>query len=391
MNTTIAKNVETHPAAVLPSAAGGGGSGLAELGLELTLGVALAHNAVAIKLGNSTIAMTTMAEEPPTPTGAAAGKPLKVSVAQVLVYELRVRDAMTRPPVTARPEDSLRAIQNLMKSHRISGVPILQNGVTVGLVSIEDIITALDQGHVNDPAERWMTRNIVTLRDHFSLVRAVGEFDRHGFGRFPVLTSAGELVGVITRGDITACLMQHLEKRAEEVAAREAAQTPGRARRPKPAEPVVLQAEVKAGDYDSAGKVSQRMRQILRARGVDPDIQRRAAIVAYEAETNIIIHSIGGDLSVAVTPGKVVIEATDRGPGIENIELAMQEGWSTAGPLARELGFGAGMGLPNIRKCSDKFEIHSEMGAGTRLYSEVLLHQAAPPSPKKRSGKPAKS
>jgi anti-sigma regulatory factor (Ser/Thr protein kinase) len=87
---------------------------------------------------------------------------------------------------------------------------------------------------------------------------------------------------------------------------------------------------------------------------------------------------------VAVTPGKVVIEATDRGPGIENIELAMQEGWSTAGPLARELGFGAGMGLPNIRKCSDQFEIKSEMGAGTRLYSEVLLHKTAQPPREER-------
>jgi CBS domain-containing protein/anti-sigma regulatory factor (Ser/Thr protein kinase) len=326
----------------------------------------------------------TMSDGTPTDTGTTAGKPLKVSVAQVLIYELRVRDAMTRPPVTAGPGDSLRTIQHLMKSHRISGMPILQDGVPVGLVSIEDIINALDQGHINEPAARWMTRNIVTLRDHFSLVRAVAEFDRHGFGRFPVLNSADELVGVITRGDITSCLMQHLEKRAEEVAAREAAQTTGLSQESELAEPVVLRAEVKAGDYDSAGKVSQRMRQILRMRGVDPDIQRRAAIVAYEAETNIIIHSIGGDLSVAVTPGKVVIEATDRGPGIENIELAMQEGWSTAGPLARELGFGAGMGLPNIRKCSDKFEIKSEMGAGTRLYSEVLLHKAVPPPQEQR-------
>jgi CBS domain-containing protein/anti-sigma regulatory factor (Ser/Thr protein kinase) len=371
MSATKQKKKGVRPAAVPP-----------EPGPELTDGAAVAHNAAAVRLGDSTIAAT-MSEGTPNDTGMTAGKPLKVSVAQVLTYELRVRDAMTRPPVTGAPEDSLRNIQNLMKSHRISGVPILQDGAPVGLVSIEDIINALDQGHVNEPAERWMTRNIVTLRDHFSLVRAVAEFDRHGFGRFPVLNSAGELVGVITRGDITSCLMQHLEKRAEEVATREAAQTPGRARSQKLAEPMVLRAEVKAGDYDSAGKVSQRMRQILRMRGVDPDIQRRAAIVAYEAETNIIIHSIGGDLSVAVTPGKVVIEATDRGPGIENIELAMQEGWSTAGPLARELGFGAGMGLPNIKKCSDKFEIHSEMGAGTRLYSEVLLHKAPPP-PKKR-------
>jgi len=383
MNATIENANGTRQTAVLQQAAGDRCFNLPERHPELTAGAAAAHNAVAIKLGDSTIA-TTMSDASPTDTGMTAGKPLKVSVAQVLIYELRVRDAMTRPPVTAGPDDSLRTIQHLMKSHRISGMPILQNGVPVGLVSIEDIINALDQGHVNEPAERWMTRNIVSLRDHFSLVRAVAEFDRHGFGRFPVLNSAGELVGVITRGDITSCLMQHLEKRAEEVAAREAAQTTGQAQDSELAEPVVLRAEVKAGDYDSAGKVSQRMRQILRMRGVDPDIQRRAAIVAYEAETNIIIHSIGGDLSVAVTPGKVVIEATDRGPGIENIELALQEGWSTAGPLARELGFGAGMGLPNIRKCSDKFEIKSEMGAGTRLYSEVLLHKTAQPPREER-------
>jgi len=367
MIATIQKDRGIRLAAVLPESCP-----------ELTASAAVAHNAVAIKLENSTVAVT-MSEGPSNETGMTAGKPLKVSVAQVLIYELRVRDAMTQPPVTGAPDDSLRTIQHLMKTHRISGVPILQNGVPVGLVSIEDIINALDQGHVNDPAERWMTRKIVALRDHFSLVRAVEEFDRHGFGRFPVLNSRGELVGVLTRGDITACLMQQLEKRAEEAAAREAALFSGQTSDLEQTKSVVVQTEVKSGDYDSAGKISQHMLQILRARGVDPDIQRRAAIIAYEAEMNIIIHSIGGDLSVAISPGKVVIEAMDRGPGIENVDLAMQEGWSTAGPLARELGFGAGMGLPNIKKCSDQFEIHSEMSVGTRLHSEVLLSQMAPP------------
>ena len=377
MIATIEKGHKTCPTAVLQHAGGDRRFKLPARHPGLTADVAAAHNAVAIKLGNSTIT-TTMAEGPSTETGMTAGKPLKVSVAQVLIYELRVRDAMTQPPVTGAPGDSLRTIQHLMKTHRISGVPILQDGVPVGLVSIEDIINALDQGHVNDPAERWMTRNIVALRDHFSLVRAVAEFDRHGFGRFPVVNSSGELVGIITRGDITACLMQKLEKRAEEAAAREAAMFSGQTSDPEHAQSVVVQTEVKSGDYDNAGKISQRMRQILRARGVNPDIQRRAAIIAYEAEMNIVIHSIGGELSIVISPGKVVIEAVDRGPGIENVDLAMQEGWSTAGPLARELGFGAGMGLPNIKKCSDQFEIHSEMSVGTRLHSEVLLNQAAP-------------
>ncbi len=377
MIATTEKAHETRQTAVLQHAGGDRYFKLPERHRELTADATTAHNAVAIKLGNSTIAMT-MSEGPSTDTGMAAGKPFKVSVAQMLVYELRVRDAMTQPPVTGAPGDSLRVIQNLMKTHRISGVPILQNGAPVGLVSIEDIINALDQGHVNDPAERWMTRNIVTLRDHFSLVRAVAEFDRHGFGRFPVVNSSGALVGIITRGDITACLMQKLEKRAEEAAAREAALFSGQTGDLERNKPMVLQTEVKSGDYESAGKISQRMRQILRGRGVDPVIRRRAAIIAYEAEMNMIIHSIGGDLSVAISPGKVIVEAVDRGPGIENVELAMQEGWSTAGPLARELGFGAGMGLPNIKKCSDQFEIHSEMSVGTRLHSEVLLNQAAP-------------
>jgi CBS domain-containing protein/anti-sigma regulatory factor (Ser/Thr protein kinase) len=384
MNAAIKKNNGMRPMADFQHAGGGRRSGILEGHPGLTPGAAMAHSGLVIKLGDSTVA-TTMSEVPSTEIGMTAGKPLKVSVAQVLVYELRVRDAMTKPAVTASPGDSLRAIQHLMKTHCISGVPILQNGVLTGLVSIEDIINALDHGYVNDPAERWMTRNIVTLRDHFSLVRAVAEFDRHGFGRFPVLNSRGELVGILTHGDITACLMQHLEKRAEESAANEAALFSGQIHDLERTKSVVMRTKVKAGNYDSAGKISQRMRRILRVRGVDPGIQRRAAIIAYEAEMNIVIHSVGGDISVVVSPEKVVIEAVDRGPGIENIDLAMKEGWSTAGPLARELGFGAGMGLPNVKKCSDKFEIHSKMSAGTHLHSEVLLNKAGwPPKQKER-------
>jgi CBS domain-containing protein/anti-sigma regulatory factor (Ser/Thr protein kinase) len=307
------------------------------------------------------------------------GDARKVSVAQVLVYELRVRDAMSKPPITAAPTDSLRKLQHLMKAHRISGVPITRNGQLLGIVSIEDIINALDKHHIDDQAERWMAANVVTLRDHFSLVRAVAEFDRHGFGRFPVLDGKDQLVGILTRGDITSCLMHQLEKRAEEAVAHEAALVAERTGDEK-APRVVVKAQIKSGDFDSAGKISQRMRQVLRARGIDPEIRRRAAIVAYEAETNIIIHSLGGHITATIDPDKVCIEARDEGPGIEKVELAMQEGWSTAGPLARELGFGAGMGLPNIKKCSDTFEIHSEMGTGTRLRSEIFLRKAGTPS-----------
>ena len=282
---------------------------------------------------------------------------------------------MSKPPITAAPTDSLRTIQQLMKQHKISGVPI-QNGAEVaGIVSIEDIITALDQGHINDPAEKRMTHQVVCIRDHFSLVRAVAEFDRRGFGRFPVLDTSDRLVGVITRGDITSCLMQHLEQRAEQAIAHEAALMASRGEDEK-AQRIVLKVPVRTGDYDSAGKISQRLRQLLRARAIDPDVRRRVAIVAYEAESNIIIHTLGGEITVAIDPDKAVIDAVDTGPGIEDINQAMQEGWSTAGRLPRELGFGAGMGLPNMKRCSDVFEIKSGTSGQTHLHSEIFLRKA---------------
>lgn len=300
-----------------------------------------------------------------------------VSVAQVLVFRLRVRDAMSRNLLTAAPDASLRAIQNLMKVRRVSGVPITQEDRLLGIITIEDIINALDHGHINEPAERWMTRKPVTLKDSLSLVRAVAEFDRHGFGRLPVVDDTGRLVGIITRGDITSCLMHHLEKRAEEAMVGEAERAASISS-DHHAEGIVINTRVEAGDFDNAGRLSQRMRELLRSRGTDPIVRRRAAIIAYEAETNIIIHSVGGAITATIYPDRILVEAEDEGPGIESVELAMQEGWSTAGPLARQLGFGAGMGLPNMKKCSDKFELRSQPGSGTRVHAEVLLRKADP-------------
>ena len=308
-----------------------------------------------------------------------ASEARRISVAQILVYELRVRDAMSKPPITATPTDTLRAVQHLMKGRRISGVPISDGDHLLGLISIEDIIRALDKGYIDEQVQKHMSRNVITLRDHFSLVRAVAEFDRHEFGRFPVLDGTDRLVGILTRGDITDCLMQHLEHRAEEALAHEATLRAELVAN-NAADRVVVRAHVRTGDYDSAGKLSQRMRQVLRDRGILPEIRRRAAVVAYEAETNIIIHSLGGEITATIDPDKVCIEAVDIGPGIENVEEAMQEGWSTAGRLPRELGFGAGMGLPNIKRCSDNLEITSDDKLGTRLHSEIYLRKAGVPT-----------
>lgn len=97
---------------------------------------------------------------------------------------------------------------------------------------------------------------------------------------------------------------------------------------------------------------------------------RRVTIAAFEAEMNIIIHAYRGELKVDILPEKIVVIAEDEGPGIPDIELAMQEGYSTAPSEVREMGFGAGMGLPNIKRCSDSLEIKSEVGRGTFLRAE---------------------
>jgi len=124
---------------------------------------------------------------------------------------------------------------------------------------------------------------------------------------------------------------------------------------------------VKARDFVKAGEGSIQIQALLKSIGFDPGLIRRISICAYEAEMNAVMHGGDGELRVLVDPTEIVLEVSDDGPGIADIELALQEGYSTATPEHREMGFGAGMGLPNIKKNSDSFEIHSGNGQGTHL------------------------
>ena len=130
--------------------------------------------------------------------------------------------------------------------------------------------------------------------------------------------------------------------------------------------------EVSAGDFLSAGEASGRIKKILKQLGVQSEVIRRAAIVSYEAELNLVIHSLGGRLELEVTPQFVTISTKDIGPGIEDISLALKEGWSTAPDSVREMGFGAGMGLPNMKKYSDEMKIDSVVGEGTTVTMTVF-------------------
>ncbi|MCK5762800.1 MAG: anti-sigma regulatory factor [Clostridiales bacterium] len=126
-------------------------------------------------------------------------------------------------------------------------------------------------------------------------------------------------------------------------------------------------------NFSTAGKASSNIKKILKLLGIDSKIIRRAAIATYEVEINIAIHSHGGKIILYIEEDSIKITAIDKGPGIENIELAMKEGYSTATHEIREMGFGAGMGLPNIKKCSNEFSITSEFGKYTKLEITIFI------------------
>ena len=126
-------------------------------------------------------------------------------------------------------------------------------------------------------------------------------------------------------------------------------------------------------DFTSAGQASVQVKKNLRKLGIPPEVIRKISIAMYEGEINMVIHADGGDADVLVYEDRIVMILTDRGPGIADVEKAMQEGYSTAPDNVRTLGFGAGMGLPNMKRYTDDMKIESVVGEGTTITMTVML------------------
>lgn len=138
-------------------------------------------------------------------------------------------------------------------------------------------------------------------------------------------------------------------------------------------EHLVLTYDVDGEDFICAGNASASVKKKMRWLGLPPDVIRRVSIAMYEGEINMVIHAGGGKANVTITPTYVQIELIDEGPGIPNIDLAMKEGYSTAPERVRDLGFGAGMGLPNMKRYTDNMEIESVVGQGTTIRMTVNI------------------
>lgn len=134
-----------------------------------------------------------------------------------------------------------------------------------------------------------------------------------------------------------------------------------------------LTYSVSGEDFTRAGEASSDVKSKLKQMGVSPEAVRKVAIAMYEGEINMVIHASGGTIDVEIDTKEIIMTLKDKGPGIPDIDLAMQAGYSTAPDLVRSLGFGAGMGLPNMKKYSDDMEIQTEIGVGTTVVMKVLF------------------
>lgn len=297
----------------------------------------------------------------------------QVGRSQELIYELKVEQAMTRKVITVEPDNTMEDVRRLLKEHRISGTPVMKDGDLVGIVSIEDLIRSLCEGRIHEPVKEWMSTSVVTLYSDEPLIHAVGKFDRFGYGRFPVIDrKTQKLVGILTKVDIIRCLLRRLEINYHQQEVQHYTPSHWLADLPSDRTAIVLRYEIEGGNFRKAGEASSTLKRNLKKLGIPSEAARRITIASYEAEMNMVIFTPGGELVATIEPRKVTVTAVDRGPGIPDIELAMQPGYSTAPDWVRELGFGAGMGLPNIKNCSDEMKIDSKIGEGTTLQFTVF-------------------
>ncbi len=307
------------------------------------------------------------------------GEPL---VIMELLQRLRVKDVMRdHDIISVVRSDTLHFAQNLMKRNHISGVPVVEGKRLLGIVSINDIILALEGGWIGEPCQKHMATNLVVLEEDMPLAFALKYFENYIFGRFPVLNKERDLVGIVSQRDVTRVLMRELTKelaRLEGAVAHQPEKAADCAAEGQPSESSLpyysmRQFVVVRNDLQNAGKAANEIKKMLGEAGVEKKIIRRVAVAAYELEINICIHSLGGSITFILDGHKATVVAKDKGPGIKDVEWALRDGTSTANDWIRSMGFGAGMGLSNSKRVADFFDIKSTVPTGTTVLCEFNL------------------
>ncbi len=294
---------------------------------------------------------------------------------------LKAVDIMTKSIATLTPDKKMSQAKEMMRIKKVSGIPIVDNNsILKGIISIEDIIVALEEGSIDKPISSMMTTDIITLSEDDSLTSIVEKFKSFKLGRFPVVDNDNRIIGVISRVDILHGILDrfkliyiHDQNRTNTLGI-ELSQLNGER---MDNDDAGFNYSIDNSDITLAGTGAAMLKQFLKKEcNIDQDICRRAGIATYEAETNVVIHSKSkGNIYCFVKDDSVIIRVIDNGIGIEDLDKAMIEGFSTASDYVREYGFGAGMGIPNMNKFADKLVILSEKNVGTSLEMVFFLNK----------------
>lgn len=288
-----------------------------------------------------------------------------------LIQGHKISEIMSGNVISVNPDVTMREVKKMMKDKGISGLPVVKNRRLVGVISVEDLLNALEDGLMDDTVEKHMSRNPVILEEQMPVSFAIDYFENYSFNRFPVLNENKELVGILTSRDIIMHMIKVMNReigRLEEMARFGHRTEIGN---------VLRRYAVVQNDFKNAGKASSEIKALLQEYKVNRKTIRAVATAVYELEINQVVHSLGGEVICRITDDHVEVLARDRGPGISDIELALSEGYSTATDWIRSMGFGAGMGLPNIKRVSDEFRITSSK-SGTEV--RVIINFPAKPT-----------
>ncbi len=293
-----------------------------------------------------------------------------------LAYILKISEVMSSQVKTLNPHNTMQDVLECMRENRISGIPIVdqENQSLIGMVSTEDLIRCLANQDVQSNLQKYMSTRLVTVNSFDHLTEALKLFAKTGLGRLPVLDEKGTLTGILTKGDVTYGLLRALQHdyQEEEVRIYRASHLFEDIESDRTS--LILRYTIQHFDFTNGGAASSKIKRALLRMGANAQLARRVGIGTYEAEMNLIIHTTnGGSIHVEIEPHQIAVYAWDNGPGIADVKLAMQPGYSTATEEIRELGFGAGMGLTNISRCADEMDLRSELGKGTHLTMKFFL------------------
>lgn len=274
---------------------------------------------------------------------------------------LPVEKAMIKNIPRVTPYWQMRHVKELMRLRRLDGVPTTdEDGHLLGILSISDIINCLENKDLEAPVSKYMSTPAKYVTKHYTLLEALREMNRFKFGRLPVVDDDFKVIGMIYWWSLFSFLQEVFDTQET--------------RKESSSQGIITYVyQVLGRDFNHAGNASLQIRKSLQKLSISSEILRRIGVIAYEAEMNIVIHADKGFLKVIINSNQIDILAEDKGPGIPDIDLALQEGFSTAPDYVREMGFGAGMGLANIKKNSDEFKIDSRVGVGTKLKATVYL------------------